>query len=474
MTRETTRRVALLVAGVLVLTAVLVADAVIGPSAPAPAVPPPPSAVVADAAASSSAWYCAGLAAASGAVLVTNPGRVPVTGTVRSQAAGSTAVVTKDFAAPPGQQVAVDLPQGAATVSFGGGGVGVLEAAVGNAGVTASPCASTTSDTWYFAHGSTAQGVGMAVAVFNPLPTPAVVDISFASPSGGTIVPPAYQGIPLAPGQSVVENVMDHVPNAASLATQVIALSGSVVATVFEQSPGPGHGGASFLDGATAPRSTWAFAQNEDVAGGMNSFVVYNPTSTPATVTVALSLTQGQAAPLVVRVAPQSASVLNADAQTRIPAGAPYGITFSTSSSSNRSAPGIVVARIASSNGSSTPAVGVSSGQAGGISRWLVPPVPPGQSPAGLAVIDLARRPVRVSVKGFRPNGGAVPLPGANAVRLLPGAVYALSPSPATPVGWSPVEVEADGPVAVQLDPSPDSPPGTAPVVAWPLLAALG
>ena len=469
MRRENTRRVALLVAGVVVLTAVLVADAVVGPSAPAPSSAPLASAVVSDAAATSSAWYCAGLAAVSGAVLVTNPGRSAVTGTVRTQAPGSSPVITERFSAPPDQQAVVDVPRGAATVSVDGGGVGVLEAMAGSFGITAAPCASTAANTWYFAHGSTAGGNAMEVTVFNPLPTPAVVDISFVSSATGTVVPPAYQGIPLAPGESVVENVMDHVPNEASLATEVTALSGSVVATLLEQSPGPGHGGASFLDGTTAPGRTWAFAQNEDVPGGNTVFVVYNPSSSAAKVTVSLSIVQGQAAPFVLHLPPQSSALLNADAQTRIPGGTLYGVTFSTSST-----PGIVVTRVAASNGSTTPAVGVSSGQAGGVRRWLVPPVPPGQAPAGLAVVDLTSGPVRVTVRRFTSSGRATPLPGANMVKLQPGSVYVLSPSAAAAVGVTPVEVEASGPVAVQLDPAPAQPPGTAPAVAWPLLSRLG
>lgn len=456
------------------LTGVLVADAVVGPSAPPSPGPPPASAVVADAGATSSAWYCAGLAVVSGAVLVTNPGRTPVTGSVRSQAPGSQNSTTETFAAPPDQQVAVNVPQGAATVSVTGGGVGVLEAVNGPSGITASPCASRAASAWYFAQGSTAGGNTTAVAVFNPLPTPAVVNVSFVSASGGTVVPPAYQGIPLPPGQSVVDNVMDHVPNVDTLATEVTALSGDVVATLLDQAPGPGHGGASFLDGTTVPRPMWAFAQNENVSGGDNYFTVYNPTSTPATVTVSLSLTQGQAAPLVLHLPPQSTITLNAQAQTRIPAGAPYGITFASRSGPMGTGPGIVVARTAASNGNTNPAVGVSSGQAGGTDRWLVPPVPPAQSPASLAIVDLAPGPVRVTVKGFPLTGPPAALPGAKAVKVLPGSVYVLSPSPATPVGWSPVEVEASGPVAVELDPAPATPPGTAPVVAWPLLARLG
>lgn len=469
MRRETSRRVALVVAGVLVLTGVVVADAVVGPSRPTPGGAPLASAVVSDAAATSSAWYCAGLAAVAGAVLVTNPGRIPVTGTVRSQPAGSGPATTESFAAPPEQQVAVNVPQGAATVSVNGGGVGVLEAVAGLGGMTAAPCASTVANTWYFAHGSTAGGNGMEVTVFNPLPTPAVVDISFVSSSTGTVFPPAYQGIPLAAGQSVVENVMDHAPDQVSLATEVATLSGSVVATVFEQAPAPGHGGMSFLDGAAAPRHAWAFARNEDVAGGTTLFIVYNPTSVAATVTVSLSLSQGQAAPFVLDLPPQSTSVMNAGQQTRIPAGAPYGIKFST-----RATPGIVVTRVAESSGSTTPAVGWSSGQAGGVRRWLVAPVPAGQSPASLAVVDLSPGPVLVTVKGFQLNGAATALPGAKAVKLEPGSVFVLAPSPATPVGWSPVEVDASGPVAVQLDPSPAAPPGTASVAAWPLVSRLG
>jgi hypothetical protein len=467
VTAESSRRVALLAAGALILVGVVAADAAVRSSPSSPSPSSPASAIVAGATASSSAWYCPGLAGVSpGAVLVTNPGRLPVTGTVH--VAGSNATSTT-FAAPPGQQVAVAVPQGAVTVSVHGGGVGVLEEVSGAFGATAAPCASSPAGSWYFAAGSTAAGDLMEVAVANPLATPAVVDISFVSASAGTVVPPAYQGIPLGPGAYVVEYVMDHVPNDPSLATEVTALSGSVVAGVLQEWPGPGSGGASFLDGTTAPGSHWAFARNQDVAGGNNVFTVFNPTSSPATVTVALSLSQGRAAPFVLHVAPHSASALSASSETRIPGGSPYGITFST-----RGRARIVVARLASSNGRTNPAVGLSSGQPGGVSRWLVPPVPAGQSPSALAVIDMAPRPVRVTVEDFPPTGKPTPLPGADAVVVVPGTVLVVSSTPATPVGWAPVEVAADGPVAVQLDPSPAAPPGTSPVVAWPLLSPVG
>ena len=54
---------------------------------------------------------------------------------------------------------------------------------------------------------------------------------------------------------------------------------------------------------------------------------------------------------------------------------------------------------------------------------------------------------------------------------LAPGVLEVLTPGASLPIGTGPVEVEADGPVSVELDPIPASTPGSEPVPVWPLLA---
>jgi hypothetical protein len=460
-------RLALLLAASASIAGISALDAEVGTtSTPTPATSPP-GAIVAGSAADSSAWYCAGAAAApsgsQAALLLTNPGAQGVSGMVQTvAAAGSSGSSQTTFTVPPDQQLTLPVSVGASTVSLQGGGVGVTEVVNGPLGWSLGPCASSTSDSWYFAHGSTASGDGMQVVLYNPTPTPAVADVSFVSASASLIVPPAYQGIPVAPGTVVVENVSDHVPNDLSLATEVTALSGALVAAELEETGAVGNGGMSVVEGANAPRSQWAFAENADTSGGGNVYTILNPGSRTVSVTVSIDLAQGQAAPLVVRVPPQSTAALTAQNETRIPAGTVFGLTFSAAGS------GVVVARNSSVPGTPLPTTALTPAEAG-MSRWLIPPVPPGQAPGALAVVDLAGHPVEVRIVGLGLPGHSALAPGSAPFTLKPGGVLVVSPSPAEPVGLSPVEVEANGPVAVELGVAPATSPGTGEVPAWPL-----
>lgn len=457
----------MLVVALAAIAAVCAVNAEIAITASPKPAAPLASAIVAASDAGSSAWYCAGAAAApsgdQAALLMTNPGPKAVAGTVSTVAQNSSAVTRVDFSVPPDQQFDLPVGDGASTVLLRGGGVGVSEVVNGALGWSVGPCASTTSTSWYFAQGSTASGDGLQVSLYNPTPTPAVADVAFVSASAGSIVPPAYQGIPVEPGTVVVENVSDHVPNDPALASEVSVLSGSLVAAELDESGTVGSGGTSLVEGAVAPRPQWAFAQNADGAGGGNVYSIFNPGSRAASVTVSIALAQGQAAPLVVRVPPQSLSSVTAQDQTRIPAGTLFGLTFSTSSRR-----GIVVARQTSAPGTPLPATGVTPAEPAE-SRWLVPPVPSGLTPGTLAVIDLAGRPLRVRVLGFGPGSRS-----PHETTITPTGVLLVSSSPKAPVGWSPVEVEADGLVAVELGVAPTGSPGTGDVPAWPLLDGPG
>jgi hypothetical protein len=188
-----------------------------------------------------------------------------------------------------------------------------------------------------------------------------------------------------------------------------------------------------------------------------------NPSTSAATVTVSIDMAQGQASPIVMHLPPQSTASLASQDQTRIPAGTTFGLVFSAQGGS-----GIVVSRL-SSSATGSPALGMNAAEPGGIRRWLVPPVPPGESPGSLAVVDLSPHPVRVSIDGFNTGHGAAG-GGTAGVTLDPGALRVVSASTAGLVGRSPVEVQADGPVAVELDPASPGVPGIATVPVWPLV----
>ncbi len=459
-------RLTLLLVASVSIAAISVVDAEAGTASSPRAPTAPAAAILAGPGASSSAWYCAGGAAvptgSQASLLVTNPGRRPVSGTVETAAVGASGSTRTPFIVAPGQQMALPVGAGASTVSLRGGGVGVTEAVNGPLGWSFGPCASSTSQSWYFAYGSTTSGDAMQVVLYNPTPTPAVADMSFVS-SSGLIAPPAYQGIPVSPGTAVVETVADHVLDNSSLATEVTVLSGSVVASELQETSAAASGGMSVVEGAAAPRSQWAFAQNADVSGGGNVYTILNPGSQTAKVTVSVDLTQGQAAPLAMNVPPQSTETFTAQDETRIPPATVFGLTFSTASGS-----GIVVARSSSVPGTLLPTMGLTPAEPGA-SRWLVPPIPSGRAPGALAVVDLAGRPVHVRIAGFSLRG-ATRVAGSGLLPLDPDGLLVVSSSSAVPLGSSPVEVEADGPVAVELGIAPARAPGTGEVPAWPVL----
>ena len=469
MIDERSRRLVILGAALLAAAGVSTANALASGPQPPPA-PNPASAVLAGSGAASSAWYCAGVAATPAAnkpsLIITNASPRMLSGTVDTIPVGSQVAAPQSFAVPPDQQLVVPVVAGASTVLMAGGDAGVEEVLSGPLGSSAAPCASATASSWYFAGGSTAPGFGLQVALYNPSPTPAVADLTVVSSTNGLVVPPAYQGVPVPPGTVVVENVGDHVQNDPALATEVTALSGTVVAAELAETAGPANNGLSLVNGVSSPLPQWAFADNADVVGGGTWFNVFNPSPRATTVTMSIALSQGQAAPLKLHLAGQSLVQVAAQDQTRIPTGTLYGATFSAPEGS-----GIVVARMAASAQGAVPAIGVGQAQPGGVRRWLVPAVPPGELPWGIALLDMAGRPVHAVVDGFAAGGRLVLLPGPTTLTLQPGVTQVVR-APGTPVGSSPSEVIADGPVAVELDPLPAVPPGTGTVPAWPLLSA--
>jgi hypothetical protein len=262
--------------------------------------------------------------------------------------------------------------------------------------------------------------------------------------------------VEVPPCSLVVENVGDHAPQNPSIATEVTALSGSVVATELDSVGTPGSGGISLTLGSPVPATTWVFAQNTDVNDGTVAFHVLNPSPRPAEVSVRLGLPQGSAAePLTLMVAGQSVSTLVGEDQTRIPANVPYAVTFSSKGA------GIVVTRqvtTPSDQPAPVPEDGVFPGvPGGGLRRWILPAVvPPGTGAWQLAVVDLGPRPTEVRV--LTPTGA--PIAGQPARRVVPGTPLIVGPQPGPPFATSPIEIVAGAPVALELDVLPVAGPG--------------
>jgi len=422
----------------------------------------------------SSAWFCAGGSGVQGGapatIVLTNAGRHPVHGTlsaISALAAGAAQPApwagarTVALTVPADGQVTVGAAQlgssalVAAAVVLDGGGVAVSEAVQSPLGWSMAPCSPSTAANWYFAQGATAQGGGLILSLFNPTATDAVVNISLVSSTAGFLAPAAYQGIDVAPGSLVTENIGDHAPQDGDVAVEVAALSGSLVATELESVGTSGNGGISLTLGSPAPAWQWVFPQSTGIPGGTVAFSVLNPSTMAAMVSVAVGLSAGAGAePLTLRVPAQSLVTLSAGSQTRIPIGVSYALTFSSTVTA------VVVSRqVRAPAGSPVPVpeAGDVSGVPGGSRRWLLPAaVAPGSGAWALAVVDLGARVATVRIT--TPGGRAVA--GQPARRVTPGSPLVVGPNPGPPFGTVPFEVSADQPVAVELDALPVAQPG--------------
>ena len=477
------RRAVLLALVVAVLVGVGVASSggTSGPARPG-AVVPAAALAMTPAGAESSAWFCPGSTGvggpAAGDLVLTNPTPRPVTATVTTvSTTGSTsapvsvAAGTETALAPASLTGAL-----ASTVVVDGGGTAVSQALSGPSGFTDAGCAARTAPAWYFADASTAGGDTVSLALLNPTATVAVVDVSFVT-ARGAVAPPAYQGIDVAGGSLVVENVGDHIEDTAHLATEVRALSGQIVAGELEV-PAAAGGGPSVVLGTPSPARLWTFPDNASTAGGQTVFHVFNPSARPAAVAVHFGLVQGASEPFVLRVAPGSTASVVAQRETRIPSGSTFSATFSSgmtgasTTAVGSTGPGIVVERqVAAPTAMATPtatggATGSTAGVVGGARRWLVPSVsPPATAVTTLAVVDVGAEPVGVRLVEVT-AGGLRPVSGFGTRRVGPDHPLIVTPAAGSPIGAAPVEVVASGPVAVEADAGPVISPGAVVVPA--------
>lgn len=474
------RRASVVAAVVAVLLAMSLADGAIGRAAPPPAATGmlQPASEVVPAGVGTSSWFCAGgsgpQAGGEETVLIVDSTGVPVHGTVtavpskgrsRSQqvtvpAGGTTSVVPARLS--PGPWVS-------AIVQLDGAGVAVEESVATPLGWAETPCASSTSSSWFFASGSTAGNDGIALSVLNPGVTPAVVDTTLTTASGAVLNPAAYQGVTVEPRSLVVEYLSDHDEGDASVAATVTAVSGSVVAAELQSYTATGRTGVALDTGAPAAARHWAFPLTEEIAGAMVRFHVYDPGSRPARVTMSVGFAQGSASPISLTVPAHGARAVTAEHQSRLPVGTPYWVQFTSAAPA-----GIVVAREVAgpAGGTGTPRHGLVLGTAAGARQWLLPAVTgPGTAPWALGIVDLAGRPVTVRVTVAAAAPGSPP-PAGSAIgpfRVAPGAPRVFAPAPPSPVGLAPIVVTATGPVAVELDPEPIAAPGEVVLPAVPI-----
>lgn len=422
--------------------------------------------------AQSSAWYCAGGTSVSGGA----PATVLVTNSADSTANGTLTAVSSTGASAT-QKISVlghtstpflpseMVPGGwvAVTVEMSSGSVAATESVSGTRGFSEAPCASETSGTWYFSHGSTLGTEQLELSLYNPTATDASVDVSLATSASGVIEPPPYQEVQVPAGTLVVESLQNYAQQDPSTATAVTTLTGSVVATELEMTDQPSTE-LTLVLGAPSPSTSWTLPSSTVPVGGKVVFHVFNPGNRVADVDVSVKLPQQTAAVHSLFVAPDSSSEVLASQPGFAPPGVPFTTVFTSTNGE-----GVVVDRqVVAAASASAPQRGTVPAVASGADRWLVPQiVNPVGGPGTVTIEDVSDHPVRVSVQ-ISGSGILQGIPALSMRTLAPGDVLEVGPSPPPPTNVSLV-ISASGPVTVEADASNVGTPGVVVVPALPV-----
>ena len=475
------RTTAIVAVALVVLGVALVSAAVPEPSAE-PAVPAGDGTAVSPADAHASSFFCttgSGLDAGSGAastVVLVNTTHSAVHGTMATTVATATAVATPTAApvatAAPAPAVAVrkpvtvpplgtivvtpaeGMPAGAtaSTFAFSGGGVTGTAIISSPQGWSTAPCASEVSAQWDFAGGATATGL-LDLSLYNPTAAPTVVGATFRTANGNVLTPQEYQGILLAPGQLVVENLGAYVQSQAVVATLVRASSGSLVATELDQMVVASGSGLALMSGTPGPSTTWRFAQTTAVQGGTVTLALANPNVEPVTVLVTVGLSGASVEPRRLRIPARTVASFAASATAGWPLGSPYSLTVSSSE------PIVVGRTVVAPAGAASPQGGISPGATTATEHWLV--VGPG-GPGAPAVAGATRQSLAVAVPG--PSAVDVTVTRLDNATVTARARVAAHGTvvfgPDRVGGLDPLVVTASGPVTVEADDGPSGAPG--------------
>lgn len=394
----------------------------------------------------STSWFCPGAAGGDGieaaSVTISNPGDTEITATVSylsDEAAISENVVVaartqKSVDTLRGRTVGVVVP-----VVEIIGSVGTVEQnLVYAAGDVTAQCVSQTSDTWFFADGFTAEGSSHRLVLTNPFPESAVVNVAFTTGEGRR-TPAALQGVILAPrsAKSISMNEAG-AQNEASVAIEVAATSGQIVASRIQHYLGAGRLGYSTTVGTPSAQTEWWFTSGRTGESVTETLVVFNPSKFAAQVNVAFfgdKITNGLTIDETsTAAAPSSAVDIPAGEVVAIKtdsiADLPKGDHAMVVSSLNDQ--GLVVEHVLSQITGGSSFTAITNGVPGGLlaSKWRLPSGLANGARNALTILNSTSLDGTFTVSAVGP-GGELPLPDLADVPLGAASVVSLD----VPVG---------------------------------------
>ena len=148
-----------------------------------------------------------------------------------------------------------------ALVELSGGEVSVAQIFQGPAGRATGACASAPATDWYFPAGSSRNGARNIMALFNPFPGDATVDLTFDTEDGAR-TPQQFQGLVLPGGRVTVVDIGNVVTLRERVSTIVHSRTGRVVAQQIQTADGRegAQEGLTVTLGASSVSPVWSFA----------------------------------------------------------------------------------------------------------------------------------------------------------------------------------------------------------------------
>lgn len=397
-----------------------------------------------------STWYCAEGTANPGGrateeIQIGNLGGAETRAVVSVDGGDGVAPVTRAVTVAPGAVLRVPVASIAPIADPGvvvetTGGRPVVEHRITTGSDAAlGPCARGPSPVARFAAGTTAKGAELWLALFNPYPDDAIVDVT-AITGSGVRSPTRLQGVVVPRTSRVTIALHDALPRVDTVATQVSVRRGRVVTEISQHLDGSdGRKGIALSVGSTASRSWW-FPVALNGSGHHERLQIANPGSQDAQVVVRSAL-DAAASVEPERLVVPAESVVTADL-SRIPPDIGFSLHVTASEP--------VVVELVGASGSPQPAdvqgIATDLGITAGARVWAVVPRRfDAKSTDAVAVVSTDGRPHRVRVRAFNPGGAAVvvsrPVPATGRVVVDLAALAAR--------GDAAVLVTADGPVAV-------------------------
>jgi len=251
-------------------------------------------------------------------------------------AAARSAPTSKQVSLPPQSRVDVrvgDLaaaPLAGAVVEVDGGEIAVEHQITGSLGRATAPCSTTASATWSFPWGVTARGARELLVFMNPFPDDATVDMAFATDEGVRDTA-RFQGF-IVPGRSVVGAYIDEdVTRKQQVSAQVQVRSGRLVVDRIQTFDGTDpREGITLALGVPTGALEWMFPVGETGPGLAEQVVVFNPSTEVAEVEVEARVddptTNSPPEPFELTVPPGRYSILQVDAEERVPAGVGHAL----------------------------------------------------------------------------------------------------------------------------------------------------